>query len=361
MDSLGQVENGSIQREVLNANGIPVGLDFIELPGNTNNMIVDSNLLYNGAPSNQGAAIDVNGGSNNTISNNLLIGSGEIYIGGSGNDGTGVPCSNNIVKNNILLVAKNFNWSRGTVWIQENFANNPVTDNGHYVNNQILNNYLVANNPSAIQIGIALENDYYSATAKDPSMIQGTIISGNYIYNNQYGLGEFSQQGSVSGTQSINNVISAGAALYFVLGLGNNSKGSGDTQSAAAFDPTVIIPQLNAAFFNSSMSTGLQESMRLAMSRMPDAINKANAAVVVALGSSEFSKIQQARMASSSSSATPVNTQLQAINNLFFHGSMSANLTSAVSEAVNGAETPAAKAHAALSVALTSSEFQIIH
>ena len=272
MDSLGQVQNGTVRHEILNANGIPVGIDFIELPGNTNNVTVDSNLMYNGSSSNQGGAIDVNGGSNNTISNNLLIGSGEIYIGGSGNDGTGVPCSNNVVKNNILLVAKNFGWSRGTVWIQENFPNNPATDNGHYVNNQIVNNYLVANNPSAIQIGIALENDYYSATQSDPAMIQGTIISGNHIYNNQYGLGQFSQQGSVSGTQSVNNVISPGPALYLAPDWERTPVASGDTQSAAAFDPTLVIPLLNASFFNSSMSAGLQQSMTVAMNKMPDAI-----------------------------------------------------------------------------------------
>ena len=166
MDSLGQVQNGTVEREILNANGIAVGIEFIELPGNTNNVTVDGNLMYNTSTAN-GGAIDVNGGSNNTISNNVLIGPAAIYIGGSGNSGTAVPCSNNVIKNNVVLVSKNLGWSRGTVWMQENFQNNPATDNGHYVNNQILDNVPVANNPSAIQIGIALENDYYSATATD--------------------------------------------------------------------------------------------------------------------------------------------------------------------------------------------------
>lgn len=360
MDSLGQVQGGTVQHEILNANGISVGIDFVELTGNTNNVTVDGNLMYNGSTAN-GGAIDVNGGSNNTISNNVMIGSGTIYIGGSGNSGTGVPCSNNVLKNNVVLVSKNFGWSRGTVWVQENFQNNPATDNGHYTNNQILDNYLVANNPSAIQIGIALENDYYSATATDPAMILGTVISGNHIYNNAYGLGQFSQWGSVSGTQSLDNVVSSGATIYAVLQLGNNATASGDTQTTAPFDPSVIIPILNNSFFNSSMSAGLQQSMKLAMNSMPDTIDKANAAVDIALSSGEFQAIEQAVMANSGSATASVDTQIQTINNLFFHGSMSTNLASAATQAASSAETSAAQTQAALYVALTSSEFQVIH
>ena len=44
-------------------------------------------------------------------------------------------------------------------------------------------------------------------------------------------------------------------------------------------------------------------------------------------------------MASSSSSTTSVNTQIQAINTVFFHGSMSENLGAAVAQAADGAET----------------------
>ncbi|HEX4808230.1 MAG TPA: DUF1800 family protein [Bryobacteraceae bacterium] len=360
MDSLGQVQNGTVQHEILNANGISMGIDFIELAGNTNNVTVDSNLMYNNSLSN-GGAIDVNGGSNNTISNNLLIGSGRIYIGASGNSGTGVPCSGNVVKNNIVLMSRNYGWSRGTVWIQGNFPNNPATNNGHFDNNQILDNYLVANNGSSVQLGVALENDY-SQVGSVPTTMNGTIISGNYVYNNQYGIGMFSQTGSVGGTKSTNNVVGPGAALYFVLGLGTNSTNSGDTQSTAAFDPRIIIPKLNAAFFNSSMSQKLQETLTLAMNSMPDAVDQGRAAIDLALGSSEFQAIEQAVMANGTGGTTPaVDTQIQTINGLFFHGSMSSNLASAITQAMNGAATATAKAHAALYVALTSSEFQIIH
>jgi hypothetical protein len=245
--------------------------------------------------------------------------------------------------------------------MQENFQNDPTTDNGHYVNNQILDNYLVANNASAIDIGIALENDYYSSTQADPAMIQGTIISGNHIYNNQYAMGMFSQGGSVSGTQSTDNIVSSGASIYLPSGLGSKSTASGDTQTASSFDPSVIIPMLNASFFNSSMSPGLQQTLKLAINSMPDAIDKANAAVDVALSSGEHQVIEQAVMSNNSGGAAPVDTQIQTINNLFFHGSMSANLAGAVTQAFNGAQAAADKTRAALYVALTSSEFQVIH
>ncbi|MGC2656629.1 MAG: DUF1800 family protein [Bryobacteraceae bacterium] len=362
MDSLGQVQGGLVQHEILNANNIAVGIDFVEMTGNTNNVTVDSNLLYNGSASSNGGSIDVNGGSNNTISNNLLIGAGAIYIGGSGNDNTGVPCSNNVVKNNIVIFPQNYSWSRGAVWIQENFTNNPATDNGHYLNNQILNNYLVANKASAVAIGIALENDYYSTTQTDPAMIKGTLISGNHIYNTQYGLGMFSQSGSASGTQSLNNVVGSGAALYFVLGLGTASTSAGDVKTTAAFDPTIIIPTLNNAFFHGSMATSLQQTLRLAINSMPDAVDKANAAIDVALSSSAYQTIVKTLMASGSvSTLTPTRAQVQTINNLFFHGTMSASLADAAEQASNAAQTQMDKAHAALSVALTSDEFQTMH
>jgi uncharacterized protein (DUF1800 family) len=50
-----------------------------------------------------------------------------------------------------------------------------------------------------------------------------------------------------------------------------------------------------------------------------------------------------------------------AIDTLFFHGTMSAAVQSSIQEAVQGQTTPAGVAQAALYVALTSNEFQVIH
>jgi uncharacterized protein (DUF1800 family) len=50
-----------------------------------------------------------------------------------------------------------------------------------------------------------------------------------------------------------------------------------------------------------------------------------------------------------------------AINTLFFHGTMSGSVQNAIKTAVAEGTTPAAKAKAALYVALTSNEFQVIH
>ena len=96
------------------------------------------------------------------------------------------------------------------------------------------------------------------------------------------------------------------------------------------------------------------------MNSMPDAIDKANAGIDVALSSGEFQKIEQAVMANSGSATTAVDTQIQTINNLFFHGSMSTNLASAVTHGWNGAQSAADQTRAALYVALTSGEFQVI-
>jgi len=50
-----------------------------------------------------------------------------------------------------------------------------------------------------------------------------------------------------------------------------------------------------------------------------------------------------------------------AINNQFFHGQMSAALQTAITSGLTGLTTPTTKAQAALYIALTSSEFQVIH
>lgn len=50
-----------------------------------------------------------------------------------------------------------------------------------------------------------------------------------------------------------------------------------------------------------------------------------------------------------------------AINNQFFHGQMSSTLQSAITSGLVGLTTPTAQAQAALYIALTSSEFQIMH
>jgi hypothetical protein len=50
-----------------------------------------------------------------------------------------------------------------------------------------------------------------------------------------------------------------------------------------------------------------------------------------------------------------------AINNEFFHGSMSSALKAAITSGIVGQATPTTIAQAALYIALTSSEFQIIH
>lgn len=362
MDSLGQVQGGTVQHEILNANGQSIGIDFIELAGNTNNVKVDSNLLYNASTKNAGG-IDINGGSNNTISNNVLIGSGPIYIGATGNSGTGVPCSNNIVENNIVLMSKNLpSFQRGVVWIQANFESDLFNGNGHFDNNQIVGNYLVGGGGSPVQMGVGLENDY-SAAGSNPTTLSGTVITGNYIFGSWFGIGDITTPTtSITNTVSSNNVIGPGVVPYYTLGIGTNSRASGDTQSGAAFDPRVIIPKLNAAFFNSSMSTQLQQSLTLAMNSMPDTVDKAAAAITLALSSSQYQAIQQAVMASESGSTTPaLDTQIQTINGLFFHGSMSSNLASAMTEAMTGAASASEKTRAALYVALTSSEYQIIH
>jgi uncharacterized protein (DUF1800 family) len=52
---------------------------------------------------------------------------------------------------------------------------------------------------------------------------------------------------------------------------------------------------------------------------------------------------------------------LSYISSIFLHGSMSAALAQAATDAINAASTPLAKVHAALYVVLTSSEYQIIH
>jgi len=52
---------------------------------------------------------------------------------------------------------------------------------------------------------------------------------------------------------------------------------------------------------------------------------------------------------------------LNAISSVFLHGSMSAELEQAATDAVNAASTPTAKAQAALYVVLSSGEYQIIH
>jgi hypothetical protein len=361
MDSLGQIQGGTVQHEILNANGQKIGIDFIELAGNTNNVTVDGNLLFNAAANSSGA-IDINGGSNNTISNNLLLGSGAIYIGATGNSGTGVPCSNNIVKNNVVLMSRGITgFTRGVVWIQANFESDLFNGNGHFDNNQILDNYLVGVTSGTVQMGVGLENDY-STWGTNPTTLSGTVITGNHIYGAWYGIGDITTPTtSITNTVSTGNIAGPGVVPHYLLGIGVNSTSSGDTQSASSFDPNVIIPMLNASFFNSSMSAGLQQTLRLAMNTMPDAIDKANAAVDVALSSGEHQVIEQAVMSNSSGGTAPVDTQIQTINNLFFHGSMSANLTDAVTQAYNGAQASADKTHAALYVALTSSEFQVIH
>ncbi|HWF47001.1 MAG TPA: DUF1800 family protein [Bryobacteraceae bacterium] len=361
MDSLGGVQGGTVQHEILNANGQRIGIDFIELAGNTNNVTVDSNLLFNAAVDNSGA-IDINGGSNDTISNNLLLGSGAIYIGATGNSGTGVPCSNNIVKNNVVLMSRGITgFVRGVVWIQANFESDLFNGNGHFDNNQILDNYLVGVTAGPVQMGVGLENDY-STWGTNPTTLSGTVITGNHIYGAWYGIGDITTPTtSITNTLSTDNIMGPGVVPHYVIGIGVNSTSSGDTQDTASFDPSVIIPMLNASFFNSSMSAGLQQTLKLAMNSMPDAIDKANAAVDVALSSGEHQVIEQAVMSNTSGGTAPMDTQIQTINTLFFHGSMSANLTDAVTQAFNGAQAAADKTHAALYVALTSGEFQVIH
>jgi len=50
-----------------------------------------------------------------------------------------------------------------------------------------------------------------------------------------------------------------------------------------------------------------------------------------------------------------------AINNQFFHGQMTTALQTAITNGIVGMTTPTTKAQAALYIALTSGEFQIIH
>jgi hypothetical protein len=52
---------------------------------------------------------------------------------------------------------------------------------------------------------------------------------------------------------------------------------------------------------------------------------------------------------------------LSYISSIFLHGSMSAALAQAATDAINAAGTPLAKVQAALYVVLTSGEYQIIH
>jgi len=59
--------------------------------------------------------------------------------------------------------------------------------------------------------------------------------------------------------------------------------------------------------------------------------------------------------------AGDVDTLADYISYVFLHSAMSANLRQAVTSAANAAATPAAKAQAALYIALTSSEYQVIH
>ena len=58
--------------------------------------------------------------------------------------------------------------------------------------------------------------------------------------------------------------------------------------------------------------------------------------------------------------ADTTNILLSYISSIFLHGSMSAVLTQAATDAINAATTPLAKAQASLYVVLTSSEYQII-
>ena len=59
--------------------------------------------------------------------------------------------------------------------------------------------------------------------------------------------------------------------------------------------------------------------------------------------------------------AASTSSLLSYIGSIFLHGSMSAALAQAATDAINAASTPLAKAQAALYVVLTSGEYQVIH
>jgi hypothetical protein len=143
--SLSTVNNGTVGNNVVDAQDYVMNIAGVELVS-TNGVSATYNAVKNAA---FGATytVGLNGGSNNTVSNNVF--EGGIYIGTSL---TGSPnVDGNVIQNNVLTASPGAFFPRGLIWLQCNTTNCSVS------RNSITGNILGGNGSGP---GINFENDY---------------------------------------------------------------------------------------------------------------------------------------------------------------------------------------------------------
>jgi hypothetical protein len=143
--SLSTVNNGTVGNNAIDAQGHVINIDGVELVS-TNGVSATYNTVKNTA---FGATytVAVNGGSNNTVSNNVFAGG--IYMGTSRVQSPNV--NGNIIQNNVLTAPTGAVFPRGLIWLQCNTTNCSVS------RNLITGNTLGGNGSGP---GINFENDY---------------------------------------------------------------------------------------------------------------------------------------------------------------------------------------------------------
>ena len=361
MDSLGNVNNGVVHNEIFNAGGHALGYGFIEVAGNSNYVTVSNNLLFNTSPTNT-IGIPINGGSHNTLSGNVLIGGGGFYIGASGNSGTGVPCSENVVDGNLVIAPPSLSTSRGMVWIQGNFANSPSLNNGHFDANQISNNYFIGGAAGLMSVGVSLENDYgWAGTTMD-----ATRIFGNHFLNFPYAVSVFSTPTSVTNTVVSGNTRGVGVQPYPGGNIGVHfffTDGGVDSGGGVL---SALSSQLGSILFNGALPPSVAGATHVVLSASsPSLISQAQSIVTALLASPTY---QATVNASGPNGVVPppptgldVSAYIATLNTTFFHGAMSSTLSNQIHQAATTAITPQAQAQAAVYMALSSGEFQVIH
>jgi hypothetical protein len=163
--SLSTLNSGAVGNNAIDAQGYVMNIAGIELV-TTNGVSATSNSLKN---TSIGATYTValDGGSNNTVSNNLF--EGGIYIGTSLTRSPNVNA--NVIRNNVLTAPTGAVFPRGLIWLQCNTTNCSVSRNA------ITGNILSGNGSGP---GINFENDYGTGTM-DSNNAGGNQVTGASI------------------------------------------------------------------------------------------------------------------------------------------------------------------------------------
>jgi hypothetical protein len=168
--SLSTCNTGQVSYNNIDAGGHPMVIDALEFAF-ANNITAVGNTIHNTA-SGTTYTVALNGGSNNTIANNVL--EGAIYLGTS--SASDLQVNANTVQSNTVTASTGAVLSRGMVWLQCNVPNCSVSQN-------VINGNTLSGNASGP--GINFENDYgFQGGVMDANTASANQITGASVLIN---------------------------------------------------------------------------------------------------------------------------------------------------------------------------------